>query len=495
MARSGGVLFGERLNRKIAFASNEVAPFAKVGGLADVAGSLPKALKERGHDVRVLMPAYQMVLDATSPKPLFGGEAIEVACGPNWTERAFFWETQMGDVPVWLIGSDHFFRDSVSSQTVYLPGAEQHLFFARAAMALCERADWMPNTVHANDWHTGFLPVFMREGAPAAWSAVASVFTIHNLAYQGEFGSELLSLSGLPMSLFNHERLETYGAVNFLKSGCVYADQVNTVSPRYAEEIQTPEFGVRLEGLMRHLANHGRLSGIVNGLDQQEFNPAIDPHIPANFTAEDLSGKAVCRAELRRELGLDDRPGVPLLGVVSRLSNQKGIDLIVEIADAMMTLPAQLIVQGLGEPWLAEQLRHLEVRYPHQVRFVERFDAPLAQRVYAGSDAFLMPSAFEPCGLGQLIAMRYGTVPVARYTGGLANTVHDGQNGFVFADFQPDALLAAVQRVSAAFADEAHWAMFVQNAMANDSSWATSAADYEALYERAIAARKGQQAA
>lgn len=480
---------------KIAFASNEVAPFAKVGGLADVAGSLPKALVEMGHDVRLLMPAYQMVLDSTQPTPLFGGAAVEVKCGPNWTEEAYFWETKLGDVTVWLVGSDHFFRDTISSQTVYLPGAEQHLFFARALMALCEKADWIPDVVHANDWHTGFVPVFIRESGGTTWARTASVFTIHNLAYQGEFGPELLAECGLPWSLFNYEQLETYGAVNFLKSGCVFADQVNTVSPRYAEEIQTPEFGCRLEGLMKHLAFQQRLSGIVNGIDQHEFNPEIDPHITAHFSASDPGKKAVCRAELRKELGLDDRPGVPLFGVVSRLSSQKGLDLIVEVADAMMGLPAQLVVQGLGDTWIAEKLRHLEVKYPHQVRFVERFDAPLAQRVYAGCDGFLMPSAFEPCGLGQLIAMRYGTVPVVRYTGGLANTVTDGHNGFVFADLQPDAFLACVQRATAAFNQPDHWAELMLNAMNNDSSWTTSAGEYVALYQRAVDSRRLHRAA
>lgn len=480
---------------KIAFASNEVAPFAKVGGLADVAGSLPKALVEMGHDVRLLMPAYQMVLDSTQPTPLFGGAAVEVKCGPNWTEKAYFWETKLGDVTVWLVGSDHFYRDTISSQTIYLPGAEQHLFFARALMALCEKADWIPDVVHANDWHTGFVPVFLRESGGPAWARTASVFTIHNLAYQGEFSPDLLAECGLPWSLFNYEQLETYGAINFLKSGCVFADQLNTVSPRYAEEIQTPEFGCRLEGLMKHLAFHNRLSGIVNGIDQNEFNPEVDPHIPAHFSASDPSKKAVCRAELRKELGLDDRPGVPLFGVVSRLSSQKGLDLIVEVADAMIGLPAQLVVQGLGDTWIAEKLRHLELKYPHQVRFVERFDAPLAQRVYAGCDGFLMPSAFEPCGLGQLIAMRYGTVPVVRYTGGLANTVTDGHNGFVFADLQPDAFLACVQRATAAFAQPDHWAELMRNAMTYDSSWTTSAGEYVALYQRAIESRRLHQAA
>lgn len=466
-----------------------------MGGLADVAGSLPKSLFARGADVRVVMPAYQMVLDATNPTPLLDGAPVAVACGPGWTEQAYFWETRLGEVPVWLIGSDHYYRDTVSSQTVYLPGAEQHLFFARAMMALCEQSGWIPDVIHANDWHAGFVPVFLREGASTVWRETASVFTIHNLAYQGEFGPELLHECGLPWSLFNYEQLETYGALNFLKAGCVYADQVNTVSPRYAQEIQTPEFGCRLEGLMQHLAFNGRLSGIVNGIDQDEFNPSTDRHIPANFSADDLSGKDACRAALRRELGLDDRPGVPLFGVVSRLSNQKGLDLILEIADALVGMPAQLIVQGLGESWIAEQLRHLEARYPHQVRFVERFDAPLAQRVYAGSDMFLMPSAFEPCGLGQLIAMRYGTIPVVRYTGGLANTVQDGENGFVFADYQPDELLATVQRAVTAFAQPDVWAGYIQQAMANDSSWDRSAAEYEALYERAIAARRITQAA
>lgn len=474
---------------KIAYLSHEVAPFAKVGGLADVAGSLPKALKSLGHDVRVVMPAYQMILDNPDLKVEVVLPEFEVPVNPVWSKKATVYQVMMGEVPVYLIGTDEWFVDSESSQTVYLPGSNQHLFFSRAVLAMCKKLDWIPHVVHANDWHTGLVPVLLKESGDKAFEGTASIFTIHNLAYQGEFPYEILEQVGLPSSLFNMHQLETYGSVNFLKAGCVYADHVNTVSPRYAKEIQTPEFGCRLEGLMHHLAGEGRLSGILNGIDYEEFNPETDKHIAKNFSLENQSGKAASKEAVLAEINLDPIPGAPLLGVVSRLSSQKGIDQIAALVDRLALIPCQVVIQGLGEPWIAEKLRALEHRFPYHFRFVEKFDASLAQRVYAGSDMFLMPSAFEPCGLGQLIAMRYGTVPIVRETGGLADTVHDGNNGFSYSSKDAETLLATIRRAVHAYGNEATWSSMQVAGMKTDSTWDKSARVYERVYEKITRAK------
>lgn len=476
---------------KILFVSHEVSPFAKVGGLADVAGSLPKALKAMGHDVRVLMPAYQMVLDDPTWKATPVGEPFNVAINPIDSKMATLHETKLpgSDVPVWLLGTDEWFTETVSSQTVYLPGSSQHIFFSKATLALCKETDWIPDVIHCNDWHTGMIPVLMRESGDRTWDTVASVFTIHNLAYQGEFGSDVLDQLGLPQSLFNMYQLETFGAVNFLKSGCVYADQVTTVSPQYAAEIQTDQFGCKLEGVMNFLREKGRLSGILNGIDQDVFNPETDPKIAAHFSRNDLAGKEKCRTALMEELHMAQIPNAPLIGVVSRLDHQKGMDMLLEVADRLFLCPMQLIVQGLGDENLAQRFRSLADRFPYHFRFVERFDADLAQKIYAGADMFAMPSTFEPCGLGQLIAMRYGTVPIVRATGGLANTVTEGQTGFVFNENDSQALLATCRRAGFAYGHQEAWQGLMRSAMSYNSSWSRSATAYSQIYEHISAAR------
>jgi starch synthase len=330
----------------------------------------------------------------------------------------------------------------------------------------------------------------MREKASPRWDGVASVFTIHNLAYQGEFGLEALDALDLPHSLFHPDRVEAWGRVNFLKAGCAYSDRVNTVSPNYAEEIQTPEFGCALDGLMRYLASQGRLSGILNGIDTEVFDPATDPHLPARFSAQEPAGKAKDKAYLLKELGLPNLDDAPLFGVVSRLSSQKGLDLIVKAAEAMFGLPVQLVIQGLGDPAIADALRDLERRFPENFRFVQKFDADLAQRIYGGCDGFLMPSAFEPCGLGQLIAMRYGTVPVVRATGGLKDTVFEGINGFTFERQEPLALVAAVARAAEAYRNCDRWRDLMHAGLTGDYTWDRSAQRYAELYEAARAERR-----
>ncbi len=474
---------------KILFVSAEVSPFAKVGGLADVAGSLPKALRELGHDARVVMPLYQMIEDDPRWKLSTTLEDLHVQMNADWSKTAVYKQTEIDGLPVGFVGTDEWFTESVDSGSVYQPGGLQHLFFCAAIIRAMEELDWIPDIVHCNDWHTGFLPVLLREKAKA-WEQTGTVFTIHNLAYQGEFGTEVLDALDLPHALNNPEQVEAWGRVNFLKAGCSFADRVNTVSETYAMEIESPEYGCRLDGLMTHLAHQGHLSGILNGIDNDVFNPATDPDLASNFTSENLSGKAACRADLLKALKLKPIKGAPVLGIVSRLSSQKGMDLLLEAAEAMMSLPVQLVIQGLGDPALAHAFEDLEKRFPKNFRFINRFDASLAQKVYAGCDGFLMPSSFEPCGLGQLIAMRYGTIPVVRFTGGLADTVFEGLNGFVFHNRSAMEFLAAVERFCDAYADGAKWSEMVKSAMNGDYSWDRSARRYAALYEEVLLERR-----
>lgn len=479
---------------KVLFVSHEVSPYAKVGGLADVAGSLPKALRARGHDVRVLMPGYRMVREDPRWNVQRVAEPFEVPINPVWSVEASAEETAHEDVPAYLLRVGDWFDATVSSETVYLPGEDQHIAFARASLEFCQRLGWMPDVVHTHDWHTSLLPVFMRESHREAWEDVGSVHTIHNLAYQGVFPPETTLKAGLPWDLFEMNHLETWGNFNFLKAGCVYADRTTTVSPNYAQEIQTAEFGCTLEGVMRHFAAEGRLSGILNGIDTDLFDPQKDPHLATRYSAKDLAGKAKCRSALLEEMGWKDELNVPIAGIVTRLSQQKGLDLVLAAAEELAELPMRMVVLGLGEPWIADRLEALQKEKPDRVRFFKKFDLALAQRIYSGSDLFFMPSAFEPCGLGQLIAMRYGTLPIARHTGGLADTVFEGQNGFVFDDKTPEAFLGACTRAVQTFGKPTSWKSMVKRAMGGDYGWAASAEKYEKVYDEAVRARKPARA-
>lgn len=478
---------------KILVVSVEVAPFAKVGGLADVASSLPKALRALGHDARILMPAYGMVIRDPRYAAERVGKPFDVRVNPWWTVPSALYQTSHDGVPVYLLSGRGLFESISKSEELYSPTREAYLYFATAALRACEEAGWIPDVIHCNDWHTAFTPVMLREKGGPKWAGTASVFTIHNLAYQGEFGPDTVDAAGLPHRLYNMHQLETFGGVNFLKAGCVFADQVNTVSPTYAQEIQTAEYGCGLWGLMRDLAKLGRLRGILNGIDLDFFDPSKDPLIPATFDQDDLTGKAACKASLQGELGLPVDPKVPLATVVSRLSNQKGFDLMVRAAYGMLDLPMQYAVLGVGDPWAAEQLRLLEEEWPDRVRLVERFDAPLAQRFYAATDLFLMPSAFEPCGLGQMIAMRYGALPIVRRTGGLADTVFEGKNGFVFEKRSAREMFEAIKRGVATYHDSSRWSEMVQTAMSGDYGWEASANEYADMYEDALRSRRSEQ--
>ncbi|BBO24860.1 MAG: glycogen synthase [Chthonomonadaceae bacterium] len=479
------------ISLKVLFVSAEVAPFAKVGGLADVIGSLPKALAEMGHEVRVIMPAYGMIEEQHALEVVPVNGTFEVGTGSLWNRRAYLKRTQFGKVEIWFVGGHERFAAARSSETVYQSGFEQYVFFAKAVLEACAGQDWIPDIVHANDWHTGLVPVLMEEDGSRVWERTARAFTIHNLAYQGIFGIDVLDYAGLDHSLFRFDKLETFGAFNFLKAGCVYSDQVNTVSERYSREIETPEFGCGLWGLMRHLRATGRFQGILNGIDTDEFNPATDPRIAANFDAHHPAGKSICRSDLMREIQLEPIESTPLLVAVSRLSEQKGMDLILSALERLVALPTQIFIQGIGDPWLADRFDEAAQKYPKHFRFVERFDIELGQRAYAGGDMFLMPSSFEPCGLGQMIAMRYGTAPIVRSTGGLADTVIDGELGFVFGDRTPEGLFDAVTRARDSYLDPSKWYALQQACLRADYSWESSAVRYQQMYESAVRHRRG----
>lgn len=474
---------------KVLFLSAEVEPFAKVGGLADVAGSLPKALSGMGHDAKVVMPAYSMVVNDAR----WGAKKVlaqfPVNINPHQIVLADLYEIEHEGLKVWLIDGDHYFSAVTRSEEVYSPSREAYLFFSQAALEACRVMQWVPDIVHANDWHMAFAPVFLREKFD--WPATSSVYTIHNLAYQGEFGSDTVDAAGLDPSLFNMHQLETWGGVNFLKSGCVFADQVNTVSPTYCQEIQTEQFGCRLQGLMSFLYGQGRLRGILNGIDTELHDPEVDPRIPHHFSANDLDGKALCRASLGNETGLELNEGSPIISVVSRLSDQKGFDMIADCAEQILELDCRLLILAIGDRGMAQRLRDIEAKNPGRFRFVEAYDAELAQRIYAGSDIFLMPSSFEPCGLGQMFAMRYGTVPVVRKTGGLADTVFDNVNGFVFENRSAFDMYSAISRAVDAFRTP-RWSGFVESAMNQDHSWSVSAREYVKMYEDALESSRTQ---
>ena len=481
--------------------SAEVAPFAKVGGLADVAGALPKALRAMGHDVRVVMPCYKMV----ETNPAYGVEE----CLPDFpvpvrngvTETAFVKQTRIPgtDIPVYLIGNPPsgakagYFQEATESDKVYTYAPEPYVFFNRAVLEMATRLrpNWKPDILHCNDWHTGLVPVFARQfyvDAPALKKAV-SVFTIHNLAYQGDFKHHQWAATGLPESLHTVEGLEFFGGWSFMKGGLQFADRVNTVSENYAREIQTQEYGCGLDGLMRKLAWQGRLSGIINGIDYEEYDPATDKRLAAPFSAADPAGKAKCKAALQAELKLPKKASVAVIGLISRLADQKGFDLIKKIVEPMLELPVQFVLLGKGDPGYETFFTELQTRYPAQVRACITFDVELAQRIYAGSDLFLMPSRFEPCGLGQMFALRYGTLPIVRETGGLADSVQDynpdsspNGNGFVFAEYDANALLKTVNHAVTAWSKKAQRETLVHRALESDFSWERSAAQYAALF-------------
>lgn len=477
---------------RILLCTSEAVPFAKTGGLADVAGALPLALAELGHDVRLALPKYSAIPDKMAGGKR-AGSAFQVPLGGESVEVSVEVSDALPGVPTYLFDCPGYFdRDTLYGQ----PDDHQRFgLFCRAVLEFLRESDWNPQVIHGNDWQTALVPVFLktRYADDKQLSQTAAIHTIHNLAYQGVFDPAALDAVGLDRSLFTMNKLEFYGRVNFLKGAVVFADLLNTVSKKYAQEIQTREYGEKLDGILR--TRRSEVYGILNGLDYEAWNPATDELIEANYNADDMEGKKACKAALQRRLGLPERPKTPLFGLVSRLAAQKGLDVLAEVIPHIVGLDVQLALLGTGEQHYHDLLSRLAKEHPEKMGLSLAFDNELAHQIYAGADMFLMPSRYEPCGLGQMISLRYGTIPVVRHTGGLADTVDDFDpesgrgNGFSFEEHTGVALLGAMARGLLTYATDSAWTPLVKRAMNEDFSWTRSAQQYADLYQQAISRR------
>jgi starch synthase len=461
---------------RILMVSSEAAPFAKTGGLSDVLGALPAALRKAGHDVMVLLPRFAQT--KSFPMRRIWTD-LRVQLGPRTFSCGVFQSEQ--DPAYLFLDYPEFYDRPGLYNDIHGDYPDNHLRFGLLSRAALEvvRNIFAAQILHCHDWQAGLAPVYLKllSGDPT-FAALRTVMTVHNLGYQGIFGRGVLPELGLPASSFVPSGVEFYGNLSFLKAGLQYAGTLTTVSARYAEEIKTPEYGFGLDGLLRSRA--GDLHGILNGVDYSRWNPETDPHIPAHYSSSDLSGKRASKHALLQEFGLpvtDD----PLIGIVSRFTGQKGSDLIAAAGPQLFESPVNLIALGSGEHQYEAMFSSLAAHFPGRVAVRLGFDEALAHRIEAGSDMFLMPSRYEPCGLNQIYSLRYGTVPVVRAVGGLDDTV-DASTGFKFTDYNAGAMLACVQEALAAYAEPERWATLMRTGMSRDFSWEASARQYSHLY-------------
>ncbi len=471
-------------------ASPEVAPYSNTGGLAEVLSALPATLRKRGHEVTVMTPLYKCVKDGVHHLSDTGLKIIVDLGGTKYPGEVW----RQGDC--YFIRNDSLFcRDELYGRegVDYEDNDVRFAFFSKAVLETLRINEMKVDVIHSHDWQTALIPLYMKTEYrdDGVLDGVASVFTVHNLAYQGLFTRETMDAVGLPRELFTPEALEFYGKVNFIKGGIRFADVLTTVSRRYAREIQESEMGCGLEGLLRE--RRGDLFGIVNGVDYGKWSPENDPFIPSNYHSDDLAGKKRCKEELRRSFGLSDMGDVPLVGMISRLDPQKGFDLIERSAKGLMSLPIQMVFLGQGTADIRDFLEGLAGAYPGRVGVRIGYDDPLAHRIEAGSDIYLMPSRYEPCGLNHLYSLRYGTIPVVRATGGLDDTIVNysakrrNGNGFKFRSYRPEALLRALGRaVDLYLSDREEWQRLQKRVMKEDHSWERSVTRYEWVYRRAM---------
>lgn len=477
----------------VLFASPEIAPFAKTGGLADVCEALPKALVPLGVAPTLVMPFYRTVREGAWDLEVVAEDVpIRVDDDEFTADIHQGWLTE--EIPIFFVQRDEFFdRTSLygTSKGDYFDNARRFTFFSQAVMALSTVLDQRWDVIHCHDWQVALIPVYLKTAASAhpLLAKTRTVFTIHNLGYQGIFAAETFPSLRLPPRLFSVAGLEFWGKVNFLKGGIVFADQVTTVSPTYAKEIQTPEFGYGLEGVLKDKSD--KLVGILNGVDYAMWNPEDDPNLAAHYRQDDFAGKMVCKEDLLQHVQLPpDLMERPLLGMISRLAGQKGMDILCQVVDRVMGQGAGLVILGSGEERYERLLAQSAQKYPRQMAVRITFDESLAHKIEAGCDMFLMPSLYEPCGLNQMYSLRYGTLPVVRKTGGLADTVVEVDikkgkgTGFTFSAYEPDALWKAIEKALKCFADKERWGQLVQQAMSQDFSWSRSAGEYLKLYQR-----------
>jgi len=474
---------------KIAMISSEIVPFAKTGGLADVVGTLSVALERRGHDISLITPAYRSTLNGPFALEETGMQ-LTVPIGAR-TEGASVLKTRLGrNMSVYLVRADRYFdRDFLygTHEGDYPDNAERFVFFCRATLEILRRHP--VEIVHCHDWETALGIVFLKTQS-ARYPKVASaktVLTAHNLGFQGIFRQSNWPLLNLDRSYFSPQYLEFYGNINFLKGGLIFADKITTVSPSYAREIMSGEQGFGLQGILQQRA--ADVTGILNGVDYSEWNPAVDPFIATRYSENDLSGKRICKDKLQGSLGLPVKSAMPVFGIISRLTSQKGFDLVQKIFDQMMERELQLVLLGSGEPRYENFFADAAARFPEKFAVRTGFDEVLAHQIEAGADIFLMPSLYEPCGLNQMFSLKYGTIPIVRKVGGLKDTVIDYSaeggvgTGFVFDTYDPQALWDSIERALRLFADKRSWTELMHRAMRMDFSWDRSAQAYNNLYE------------
>ena len=482
---------------RVLVVSSEIVPFAKTGGLADVTGELPKALRRIGVEADCILPLYRAVDRKRFPL-VPEGTSVRVPVGHR-EETGTILKTDMGEgVGAYLVRNDRYFDREFLYATKdgdYVDNCEQFAFFCRAVLEWLVQSGRRYDILHCNDWQTGLIPAYLRTiySHGEALSATATVFTVHNLGYQGLFWNHDLPMTGLSWDLFTPKGVEFYGKLNLLKAGLVFADVLSTVSDTYSREIQTPEYGHGLEGVLYERRED--LYGILNGVAYEDWDPRTDPGIAAPFSREDLSGKALCRADLLREFGWMEDTGDPVIGLVGLLTAQKGFDLLETIGDWLAEQPMRLVILGTGERNYELAMESLGRRHPGCISVRLAFDNRLAHKIEAGADIFLMPSRYEPCGLNQIYSMKYGTVPVVRNTGGLADTVVDADRdpgrgtGFAFDRYDGQELKEAISRALAAYTDRKRWKAIVLRGMEQDFSWGASARQYADLYAKALRKR------
>lgn len=478
---------------KVLFATSEVAPLIKTGGLADVSGALPAALRGLGMDVRVLVPGYTEVMKHCADYELVTTFSHLV----GFPASRLLYGRMENDVPLYVLDCPALYQRAGgpyqdASGNDWPDNARRFGLLSKVAAILGSRATpltWHPDLVNCNDWQTGLTPAYLHFMP----GSVPSVITIHNLAFQGNFPPTMVQILGLPMSSFGMQGLEYHGLLSFLKAGLYYADHITTVSPNYAKEIQLEELGFGMQGLLTERSNE--LTGILNGIDVDEWNAASDPHLAKHFDHTDLKGKAACKQDLQTKLGLRVEPNTPLLGVVSRFTHQKGLDLLLEIAPRLMELPVQLAMLGSGDAAMQQTARELAQRYPGKIAVTIGFSEALSHQIEAGADMFVMPSRFEPCGLNQMYSQRYGTPPIVHATGGLADSVEDcvphtlangTASGFVFSGMTADNLYHTIQRAVQLYRAPKDWQALCKNCMKKDFSWEASAKAYRDVYRNVL---------
>lgn len=474
----------------ILIVASEAIPYMKTGGLADVAGSLPKYFDKSRYDVRVIMPKYKCMSEEFLPQLKF---VCHFYVNLNWRKQyAGIFKAEYDGVTYYFVDNEFYFAGDKPYNNIY-EDVEKFAYFSKAVLEALPIIDFAPDVIHCNDWQTGLLPVFLKTvyGSDNFYAGIKTIFTIHNMKFQGRWKiREIADITGLPEHIFNSGELEFYGEANYLKGGIVYADEVTTVSPTYADEICTPEGGEGLDGLMLERRRH--LSGILNGIDYDVYNPMTDQYIKKHFSIKDMSGKLMNKRQLQENHGLKVDNDVMLIGIVSRLTDQKGFDLVAYMMDEMLsTMDVQFVVLGTGENQYEGMFHYFQNKYPDKISAYIGYSEEKAHEIYAACDAFLMPSLFEPCGLSQMMAMRYGTLPIVRETGGLKDTVepyNEYENkgtGFSFADYNAHDMLHVIKYANDVFKNHKdRWQEMMVRAMQEDFSWNASARKYEKLYDK-----------